>query len=163
LNWITSWNYCTRTYLLVSFTVSQDKQLSTNHTYKTKDRVTRTPLETGGELRYSGRVSSSCSTSDTRRVNLVTHPVMLWTRKGPGSVYDKWNISVLIYFTRKEMISIFPLWTSHSYVAIFQQHLHMEYISLSRYDIPEFFVVPIRISLIEGCCQQGSHWTKGSS
>jgi len=31
----------------------------------------------------------------------------------------------------KEMISIFPLWTFHLYVAIFQQPLHMEYISLS--------------------------------
>jgi len=34
------------------------KQLSTKHTYKTKDRVTRASLKTGGELR--------CSTSDTR-------------------------------------------------------------------------------------------------
>ena len=48
---------------------------STKHTHKTKDRVTRTPLKTGGELRCSRRVSSSCSTSDTRRVNLVTNPV----------------------------------------------------------------------------------------
>ena len=31
--------------------VQQDKQLSIKHTYKTKDRVTRTPLKTGGELR----------------------------------------------------------------------------------------------------------------
>jgi hypothetical protein len=37
------------------------KQRSTKHTHKTKDRVTRTPLKTGGELRCSGRVSSSCS------------------------------------------------------------------------------------------------------
>ena len=29
------------------------------------------------------------------------------------------------------MISIFPLWTFHSYLATFQQHLHMEYIYLS--------------------------------
>jgi hypothetical protein len=29
-----------------------------------------------GELRCSGRVGSSCSTSDTRRVNLVTNPVI---------------------------------------------------------------------------------------
>jgi len=29
----------------------KDKQRSTIHTYKTKDRVTRTPLKTGGELR----------------------------------------------------------------------------------------------------------------
>jgi len=42
----------------------KDKQRSTKHTYKTKDRVTRTPPKTGGELRCSGRVSSSCSTSD---------------------------------------------------------------------------------------------------
>jgi hypothetical protein len=33
----------------------KDKQWSTKHTYKIKDRVTRTPLKTGGKLRYSGR------------------------------------------------------------------------------------------------------------
>ena len=38
---------------------------STKHTHKTKDLVTRTPLKTRGELRCSGRVGSSCSTSDT--------------------------------------------------------------------------------------------------
>ena len=37
-----------------------------NITHKTKDRVTRTPLKTGGGLMFSGRVSSSCSTSGTR-------------------------------------------------------------------------------------------------
>ena len=35
-----------------------------NITHKTKDRVTRIPLKTRGDLRCSGRVSSSCSTSD---------------------------------------------------------------------------------------------------
>ena len=59
------------------------------------------------------------------------------------------------------MISIFQLWTFHLYVATFQQHLHMEYISLRWYDIPDL-VIPIKISLIEGCCQQGMYWTKGS-
>jgi hypothetical protein len=49
---------------------------STKYIYKTKDRVTRTPLKTGGELGCYGRVSSACSTSDTRRVNLVTNPVI---------------------------------------------------------------------------------------
>jgi hypothetical protein len=29
--------------------VQKEKQRSTKHTYKTKDRVTRTPLKTGGE------------------------------------------------------------------------------------------------------------------
>ena len=50
----------------------KDKQRSTKYTYKTKARVTRTPLKTGGELMYSGRVGSSCSTSGIRRVNLIT-------------------------------------------------------------------------------------------
>ena len=56
--------------------VQQDKQRSTKYTHKAKDRVTRTPLNTGGELRCTGRVSSSCPTSGTRRVNLVTNPVI---------------------------------------------------------------------------------------
>ena len=53
--------------------VQKDKQGSTKHTCKTKDRVTRTPLKTGGEIRCSGKVSSSCSTSGTCRVSLVLH------------------------------------------------------------------------------------------
>jgi hypothetical protein len=56
--------------------VQKDKQRSTKHTYKTKDWVTRTPLKTGGEFGCSGSVGSSYSTSDTRRVNLVTNPVI---------------------------------------------------------------------------------------
>ena len=47
--------------------VQKDKERSTKHTHKTKDRVTRTQLKTGGEVRCSGRVSSSCSTSGTCR------------------------------------------------------------------------------------------------
>ena len=50
----------------------KDNQRSTKHTYKTKDRVIQTPLKTGGELRCSGRVSSSY----TRPVNLVTNPLI---------------------------------------------------------------------------------------
>ena len=33
-------------------------------------------MRTGGDRKCSGRVSSSCSTSGTRRVNLVTNPVI---------------------------------------------------------------------------------------
>jgi hypothetical protein len=57
------------------------------HTYTTKDRVTRTPLKTGGELMCSGRVSSSCSTSNTRRVNLVTNPVISHERGKDREVF----------------------------------------------------------------------------
>jgi hypothetical protein len=44
-------------------------------THKTKDRVTRTSLKTGGELMCMGRVGSFCSTSGTPRENLVTNPM----------------------------------------------------------------------------------------
>ena len=33
-----------------------DKQRSTKHTYKTKDRVKRTPLKTGGELKFPQKI-----------------------------------------------------------------------------------------------------------
>ena len=42
---------------------NRKKQRSTKHTHKTKDRVTGIPLKTG----------CSCSTSGTRRVNLVAN------------------------------------------------------------------------------------------
>ena len=45
----------------------KNKKLSTKHTHKTKDRVARTLLKTGGELRCSGQLSSFSSTSGTRR------------------------------------------------------------------------------------------------
>ena len=50
--------------------IQKDKQRFTKQTHKTKDRATRTPLKTGVELRCSGMVSSSCSTSGTRHANL---------------------------------------------------------------------------------------------
>jgi hypothetical protein len=67
--------------------VQEDKQRSTKHTYRTKDRVTRTPLKTGGDLMCSGRVSSSCYTSDTGRVNLVTSPVISHERGKDWEVF----------------------------------------------------------------------------
>jgi hypothetical protein len=45
--------------------VQKDKQRSTKHTYRTKDRAIRTPLKTVGRLRCSGRVSSFRSTRYT--------------------------------------------------------------------------------------------------
>jgi hypothetical protein len=57
-------------------TVFVQSKMEISIAYQTKDRVTLTPLIPEGELRCSGRVSSSCSTSGTRRVNLVTSPVI---------------------------------------------------------------------------------------
>jgi hypothetical protein len=87
--------------------IQKDKQRSTKHTYKTKDRVTRTPLKTGGELRCSGRVSSSCSTSGTRHVNLVTTLCKIrsindhfrWVKVSGTAPY--WNTCILT-ITRKD-------------------------------------------------------------
>ena len=51
---------------------NNDLQITTQ---KTKDRATRTPIRTweGVELRFSGRVSSSCSTCDTHLVTVTQH------------------------------------------------------------------------------------------
>jgi len=53
--------------------VQKAKQRSTKQRHKTKDRVTRTPLKTGGELMCSVRVGSYSSTSGIRRVILVAN------------------------------------------------------------------------------------------
>ena len=66
--------------------VQKDKQRSTKLTHKTKDRVTRTPLKPS-ELRCSGRVSSSCSTSGIHRVNLVTNPEISHEWRNDRQVY----------------------------------------------------------------------------
>jgi hypothetical protein len=60
--------------------VRKDKQRSTKHTHTTKDRVTRNPLK-------SGRISSSRSASGTRRVNLVTNPVISHERGKDREVF----------------------------------------------------------------------------
>ena len=78
--------------------LQKNKQRSTKHTYKTKDRVTRTPLKTGGEFRCSRRVSSSFSTSDTRRVNLVRVWYCDWKISGERTYFGKFMTSV----TRKK-------------------------------------------------------------
>ena len=85
----------------------KDKQRSTKHAHKTKYRETHTPLKTGGELRCSGRVSSSCSTSDTRRVNLVTNPVISHERGKDREV-----------FTLLENIIIYSKTADYNYVLL---------------------------------------------
>ena len=56
--------------------VQKDKQRSTKHTHKTKGRVTWTLPRTVGELKCSGWVNRSCSTSGICRVNLVANLVI---------------------------------------------------------------------------------------
>ena len=45
-------------------------------TQKFKDRATRTPLKTVGDLRCSWRVNLSCSTSHSRRITIATNLVI---------------------------------------------------------------------------------------
>jgi hypothetical protein len=55
--------------------VQKDKQRSTKHIYKTKDRVARTPLKTGG-YKGQGNVSTLwniCVTTGQRYVPLVVN------------------------------------------------------------------------------------------
>jgi len=56
----------------------KDQQGSTKHytgNKRSSNTMKRTPLRSGCELRCSETVNSSCSTSDTRRVTLITNPV----------------------------------------------------------------------------------------
>ena len=54
--------------------VQKEKHRPTKHTHKKTS--TTNPTKNRGELKCSGRVSSSCSTSGTRRVNQVTNPLI---------------------------------------------------------------------------------------
>ena len=54
----------------------KDKGINKTLHRKTKDPATRTPLNTGCELRYSGRVSISKSICEIRRVTLATNQVI---------------------------------------------------------------------------------------
>jgi len=71
----------------------KDKQRSTKHTYKSKNRVTRTPLKPA--------VNSCAPEGYAVPARLVVPVVLIYLqtprmRKGPESVYDKWNIFVVI-------------------------------------------------------------------
>ena len=67
--------------------VQKDKQRSTKHTYKTKDRVTRTSLKTGGELRCSGRVSDMSKKVPRRYAKKSTKTIC--TKKYQGDMSKK--------------------------------------------------------------------------
>lgn len=83
-------------YIWEGHTTQWSKQKKTkgqqqkNDTQKIKDRATRTPPKSGGELRCTpctGRVGSSCPSSGTRRLTLLTNSVIFksWMGKASGS------------------------------------------------------------------------------
>jgi hypothetical protein len=90
--------------------VEKDKQRSIKHIYKTKDRVTRTPQKTGGDLMCSGRVISSCSTSDTRYLlshSTLTSFIIRLNVKRPLLSRSTWNVTY--YQTQSETLPIITL------------------------------------------------------
>jgi hypothetical protein len=58
--------------------VQKDKQRFTKHTYKTTDRVTRTPLKTGGELRFTGRENVGTGLITCCRYTWMHTPILIF-------------------------------------------------------------------------------------
>jgi hypothetical protein len=71
--------------------MKKDKQQSTKHTYKTKDRVTRTPLKTGGELMCSRRISSPCSTRYVCFILLLMEESRIPGKTPPFCQFSLWQ------------------------------------------------------------------------
>jgi hypothetical protein len=82
---------------------------STKHTHKTKDRVTRTPLKTGGDRRCCGRVGSSSSASDTRSVPPLGWSLMAVYPHMITFVYFCISYYVLLVFVLCTLCTQFPL------------------------------------------------------
>jgi hypothetical protein len=102
-----------------------------NKRNRTKDTrsSTRVPLKHGDELRWSGRVSSFCSTSVTRRVtdrNIMLHTVCVnklqnkWRKDEPNIVFTR------KYCLRKRLFRYKSSWTIMHipvyYVIVYSDH-----------------------------------------
>jgi hypothetical protein len=70
-----------------------------NTTQKTKDWATRIPLTGAAKEKYS-----SCFIDGTRRVRLVTKPLI--SMNGPDCNINKWNTSVVICDTEKQSVIV---------------------------------------------------------
>ena len=81
-------------------------------TEKYKQRSTRHTQKTRGEIRCSGRVSTSCSTSGTSRVNLVTNPLISHECGKDWEVfvhpYGKWLKTSAFWLLCRNKIKIRP-------------------------------------------------------
>jgi hypothetical protein len=82
------------------------------------------PTKNGDEPRDSGRLSSSCSTIDTRRVNLDTNPVISHEWGNNREVFTKsgtypWSFVTPIFHSGQSSHG-FNLTTGNTYFGIFQ-------------------------------------------
>ena len=96
------------------------KRKSTNNnlpniTHKTKDRVTRTPLKTGAEIRCFARVSSSCSTSGTHRndlkMNIIFYFIYSLKNKNKCRNFQIFNLNIknITLTFSEEVLCLFDL------------------------------------------------------
>jgi hypothetical protein len=163
-NWLTWYNWnIVGTYIIHNLYGEQqvtqwpkekgqkDKQRSTKHTYKTEDRVRRTPLKTGGDLRCSGRVSSSCS--------LVPNPYKLWIMDVP-TIFQLYHVSQLYWLRKTKYFKItdtgnitdsnFPFWYLQTLLI---QTLNMNQTLLIFYNLTiRKYGIPVWSSLWEHYC-----------
>ena len=83
-------------FLMNTMSTNNDLQSTSK---KTKDRATKTPLKTKGERRCSGRVGTSCFSSDTCRVTLLINDkgckvmvVTILTKVWSCSIFNSYGI-----------------------------------------------------------------------
>jgi hypothetical protein len=97
--------------------VQKDKQRSIKHKYKTIDRVTWTPLTTGGDIRCPWRMSSSCPTSGTHCVTLVPNPVMMflfWKSKHSIIVISMLSVNIFCNISSYDILA----YITKNYIAL---------------------------------------------
>ena len=116
----------------------KDKQRSTKHICKTKDRVNRTPIKPGGELRCSGRVSSSCSTSDTlvRSDLLVVSAPIQYIYSFPFCTFSFGHCDVCSSAIYGFCL---PLWYLQTLLPFGNLHFHPHIYANATYSLHDFF------------------------
>ena len=98
----------------------------------------KTPLSFNFLFRYIGSTLSLINSKFDVYVDHI-YPIELEIKDSMDSARSAWYtpkklaVRVCRKFTTKEMISNFPWWTFHLYVATLQKHLHVDYISLNWY------------------------------
>jgi hypothetical protein len=79
--------------------VQKDKQRSTKLTYKTKDRVTRTQLKTGGELMCSGRtIKIQCTKKNVKELFMTKDIQRYYTETMVNGVLISKDISNAVHY-----------------------------------------------------------------
>ena len=98
-----------------------------NTAHKCKNRAHRNPLATGGELKCSGRISSSWSTSKTHHVSGATYPVTdersgLWCGRTEDICgHSKWWLGCALSFLHFAVLFLMNNY-KHVYRKLFKMH-----------------------------------------